>query len=160
MPMSGWSSGCSRRRAMANAGRGTGWTLCDSDTNGFERDEFRPTSFRFRDYVVRALNADKPYDEFVREQLAGDEMVGGEPQTAADADRLIATGFLRLGPFDSTVAIFQEDAKGRDQLLADLANTTGSAFLGLTMSCCRCHDHKYDPLSQADHFRLRRFLPA
>ena len=83
-----------------------------SDTNGFERDEFRPTSFRFRDYVVRALNEDKPYDQFVREQLAGDEMVSGEPQTAADADRLIATGFLRLGPFDSTVAIFQEDAKG------------------------------------------------
>ncbi|HEY1784112.1 MAG TPA: PSD1 and planctomycete cytochrome C domain-containing protein, partial [Pirellulales bacterium] len=129
-----------------------------SDTNGFERDEFRPNCFRFRDYVVRSLNQDKPYDEFVREQLAGDEMVTGEPQTPADADRLIATGFLRLGPFDSTVAIFQEDAKGRDQLMADLANTTGSAFLGLTMSCCRCHDHKYDPLSQADHFRLRAFF--
>ncbi len=129
-----------------------------SDTNGFERDEFRPNNYRFRDYVVRAFNADKPYDEFVREQLAGDEMVAGEPQTAEDADRLIATGFLRLGPYDSTGAIFQENAKNRDQLLADLANTTGSAFLGLTMSCCRCHDHKYDPLSQADHFRLRAFF--
>jgi Protein of unknown function (DUF1553)/Protein of unknown function (DUF1549)/Planctomycete cytochrome C len=129
-----------------------------SDTNGFERDEFRPDNYRFRDYVVRSFNADKPYDLFVREQLAGDEMLNGEPQTAEDADRLIATGFMRLGPYDTTGEIFQENAKNRDQLLADLTNTTGSAFLGLTMACCRCHDHKYDPLSQADHFRLRAFF--
>jgi len=131
-----------------------------ADTNGFERDEFRPNIWRFRDYVIRSLNADKPFDRFVAEQLAGDELAPGPVQTAEDADRVAATGFLRLGTFDSTTSLFTEDGKGRDELMGDLANTTGSAFLGLTMSCCQCHDHKYDPLSQADHFRLRAFFAA
>jgi mono/diheme cytochrome c family protein len=129
-----------------------------ADTEGFERDEFRPLAWQYRDYVIRSLNQDKPYDQFIREQLAGDELVNGRAKTAEEADRLIATGFLRLGPWDSTAPIFQEEARHRDQQLADLVNTTGSAFLGLTFSCCQCHDHKYDPLSQADHFRLRAFF--
>ena len=131
-----------------------------ADTNGCERDEFRPTAFHFRDYVIRSLNADKPYDAFIREQLAGDEMVPNAPETSAEADRLIGTGFLRAGQFDSTAPIFQEEARARDQLMADLANTTCSAFLGLTISCANCHDHKYDPLLQADHFRIRAFFSA
>ena len=129
-----------------------------ADTEGFERDEFRPLAWQYRDYVIRSFNQDKPYDQFIREQLAGDELVNGPPKNADEADKLIATGFLRLGQWDSTAPIFQEEVRHRDQQLADLANTTGSAFLGLTFSCCQCHDHKYDPLSQADHFRLRAFF--
>ena len=129
-----------------------------ADTHGYERDEFRPLAWKYRDYVVRSLNADKPFDQFVREQLAGDEMVPGPPQNAEEADALIATGYLRLGQWDSTAAIFQEEDRLRAEQMADLTNTTASAFLGLTMSCCQCHDHKYDPLTQADHFRLRAFF--
>ena len=129
-----------------------------SDTQGFERDELQPLVWRYRDYLIRAFNADKPFDQFVKEQLAGDEMVSGPPKNQAEVDRLIATGYLRLGPYDSTGSIFEENAKNRNELMTDLANTTGSAFLGLTMSCCNCHDHKFDPISQADHFRLRAFF--
>ncbi|HEY0981435.1 DUF1553 domain-containing protein [Schlesneria sp.] len=129
-----------------------------ADTEGFERDEFRPVIWQYRDYVVRSFNQDKPYNQFVREQLAGDELLSGEPQSLADADMLIATGFLRLGQWDSTAAIFQEEARLHDQQMADLTNTTGSAFLGLTLSCCQCHDHKVDPLSHSDHFRIRAFF--
>ena len=129
-----------------------------ADTDGFERDEFRPLIWQYRDYVVRSFNQDKPYDQFVREQLAGDELLPDRPRTLEEADKLIATGFLRLGQWDSTAAIFQEEARHHDQQLADLTNTTGAAFLGLTFSCCQCHDHKVDPLSQADHFRLRAFF--
>lgn len=131
-----------------------------ADTNGFERDEYRPTAYRYRDYVVRSFNADKPYDQFVREQLAGDEMIAGKPLEGAAIEKMIATGFMRQGPYDTTSSIFEEDAKSRDQLMADLVNTTGSAFLGVTLACCRCHDHKYDPFSQADHFRLQAFFAA
>ena len=131
-----------------------------SDTEGFERDEFRPTIYRYRDYVIRSFNADKPYDQFLREQLAGDELVAGRPIDEAAVDSLVATGFLRLGPRDTTAEIFEENERSRDQLLGDLANTTGEALLGLTMSCCQCHDHKYDPLLQVDHFRLRAFFAA
>ncbi len=126
-----------------------------ADTNGYERDEFRPLMFQYRDYVIRSFNQDKPSDQFIVEQLAGDALVSGAPHTEAEADMLIATGFLRLGQWDSTAAIFQEEPRLRAEMMADITNTTASAFLGLTMSCCQCHDHKYDPLSQADHFRFR-----
>ncbi len=129
-----------------------------ADSNGYERDEFRPLAWQYRDYVVRSFNHDKPYTQFIREQIAGDELVAGPPKTAAEADMLIATGFLRLGQWDSTAGIFQEEVRLRAEMMADLTNTTASAFLGLTMSCCQCHDHKYDPLSQADHYRLRAFF--
>ena len=131
-----------------------------ADTNGYERDEFRPTMWKYRDYVIRSFNADKPFDQFVREQLAGDELVAGDPQTEQDRDALLATGYLRLGQWDSTAAIFQEEARLQAELQADLTNTTAAAFLGLTMSCCQCHDHKYDPLTQADHYRLRAFFAS
>jgi hypothetical protein len=129
-----------------------------SDSNGFDWDEFRPRAWRFRDYVIRSLNADKPFDQFIREQLAGDELLEGPPRSPAEQDCLIATGYLRLGPHDNSAASFNEQDRSRAELMADLVETTSSAFLGLTMSCCRCHDHKYDPLSQADHFRLRAFF--
>jgi len=129
-----------------------------ADSNGFERDEFLSEHYRYRDYLIRAFNADKPFDQFIREQLAGDELLSGPPRDEADVDRLIATGYLRMGPYDSTGSIFEENAKNQNELMADLANTTGSAFLGLTMACSNCHDHKFDPISQADHFRLRAFF--
>ncbi|MFM7844507.1 MAG: DUF1553 domain-containing protein, partial [Planctomycetota bacterium] len=131
-----------------------------SDSNGFDWDEFRPQAWRFRDYVVRSLNADKPFDQFIREQLAGDELVDGPPRTLAEQDSLLATGYLRLGPHDNAAPLFDEQDRSRAELLADVTETTASAFLGMTLSCCRCHDHKYDPLSQADHFRFRAFFAA
>jgi len=129
-----------------------------ADTNGYERDEYRPLAWQFRDYVIRSFNQDKPFDQFIVEQLAGDELVGGVPNSSAEVDMLIATGFLRLGQWDSTASIFQEETRLQAEMMADLTNTTASAFLGLTMSCCQCHDHKYDPLSQADHYRFRAYF--
>lgn len=129
-----------------------------SDSNGFDYDEFRPNAWRFRDYVIRSLNADKPYDQFVKEQLAGDEMVTGLPRTVEDQDRLIATGFLRVGPFDNSAEKFGEKDLCRARVMSDLVETTGSAFMGLNMSCCKCHDHKVDPISQADYYRMRAFF--
>jgi hypothetical protein len=131
-----------------------------SDSNGFDWDEFRPLVWRYRDYVIRSLNNDKPYDRFVREQLAGDEMVPGAPKSAEDQDALIATSYLRLGPWDNSAGNFGEQAKVRQQLMNDLVETTGAAFLGISMSCCRCHDHKTDPISQADYYRMRAFFEA
>ena len=129
-----------------------------SDSNGFDWDEFRPRAWRFRDYVIRSLNSDKSFDQFVREQLAGDELLSGPPRNEMEQDDLIATGYLRLGPHDNSAAAFNEQARSRAELMADLTETTSAAFLGLTMACCRCHDHKYDPLSQVDHYRLRAFF--
>jgi hypothetical protein len=131
-----------------------------SDSNGFDWDEYRPQAWRFRDYVVRSFNADKPFDQFIREQLAGDELFDGPPTSAEQRDSLIATGYLRLGPHDNAAQLFDEQERSRDELLADVTETTATAFLGLTMSCCRCHDHKHDPLSQADHYRFRAFFAA
>jgi hypothetical protein len=129
-----------------------------SDSNGFDWDEFRPRAWRFRDYVVRSFNADKPFDRFIREQLAGDELLAAAPRDTAEQDALIATGFLRLGPHDNSAGSFNEQDRSRAELMFDLVETTGSAFLGLTFNCCRCHDHKFDPLLQADYYRLRAFF--
>jgi hypothetical protein len=129
-----------------------------SDSNGYDWDEFRPQAWRYRDYVIRSLKADKPLDRFLREQLAGDEMVKGAPQNAAEQDCLIATGYLRVGPWDNSSKLFNEEHKTKAQWMADLTETTAGAFLGLTMTCCRCHDHKTEPLAQADHYRLRAFF--
>ena len=131
-----------------------------SDSNGFDWDEFRPQAWRFRDYVIRSLNADKPFDRFIREQLAGDELLAGPPRDSAEQDCLIATGYLRLGPHDNTAAQFGEGPRVRAALMNDLVETTGSAFLGLTLSCARCHNHKFDPISQTDYYRLRAFFEA
>ena len=129
-----------------------------ADSNGFDWDEFRPQAWRYRDYVVGAFNADKPFDQFIREQLAGDELVAGSPRTRAEQDALVATGYLRLGPHDNAAGLFDEQDRSRAELLADLTETTATAFLGLTFSCCRCHDHKHDPFPQTDHYRLRAFF--
>jgi hypothetical protein len=129
-----------------------------SDSNGFDWDEYRPQAWRYRDYVIRSFNADKPFDQFIREQLAGDETFAGPPKNTDEQDALIATGYLRLGPQDNSSAGFNEQDRSRAELLFDLVETTGAAFLGATFSCCRCHDHKHDPLSQADYYRFRAFF--
>jgi hypothetical protein len=116
-----------------------------ADTNGYERDAARPFVWRYRDYVIRAFNDDKPFDRFVLEQLAGDELPD------ADADTLIATGYYRLGPWDDEPADPQED---RFDQLDDLVSTTSLAFLGLTLGCARCHDHKFEALTMHDYYRL------
>jgi hypothetical protein len=116
-----------------------------SDSNGYERDEAKPSVWRYRDYVVNAFNEDKPYNRFVLEQLAGDELPN------ATAETLIATGYCRLGPWDDEPADPRED---RFDQLDDIASTTALAFMGLTLGCARCHDHKFDPLTQHDYYRL------
>ena len=126
-----------------------------ADTNGFERDELRPQIWRYRDWCIDAFNADMPYDRFLTEQIAGDELVADVPADETEAGALVATGYLRLGPFDSTAPIFQEAERHRAELLAEIVSTTGSAVLGLAMSCCNCHDHKSDPLLQSDFFRIQ-----
>jgi hypothetical protein len=131
-----------------------------SDSNGFDWDEFRPQAWRYRDYVIRSLNADKSFDQFAREQLAGDELLDGPPRTAAEQDALVATGYLRIGPQDNSSALFNEQGRSRAEWMNDLVETTGTAFLGLTFNCCRCHDHKHDPLSQADYYRFRALFEA
>jgi hypothetical protein len=117
-----------------------------ADTGGYEQDFTYQNAWRYRDYVIRAFNQDKPYDRFVKEQLAGDEL------DDADHDALIATGFNRVG---ATVGFREKDnPQYRYIYLDDMIGTTTRAFLGLTVACARCHDHKFDPILQTDYYRL------
>ena len=117
-----------------------------ADSGGYEQDFTYPNAWRYRDYVIRAFNEDKPYDRFIREQIAGDEL------DDSSYDALIATGFNRVG---STVGFREKDnPQYRFIYLDDLIGTTTRAFLGLTVSCARCHDHKFDPILQKDYYRL------
>jgi Protein of unknown function (DUF1553)/Protein of unknown function (DUF1549) len=116
-----------------------------AESNGYERDAAKPYAWRYRDHVIRALNDDKPFDRFVLEQIAGDELPD------ADANTLIATGFHRLGPWDDEPA---DPAEDRFDQLDDIVSTTSLAFLGLTLSCARCHHHKFDPLTMHDYYRM------
>jgi len=120
-----------------------------AESNSYERDGDKPHTWRYRDYVIRAFNADKPYDRFLREQLAGDEFA--EP----DADAIIATGFYRLGIWDDEPA---DRDLARYDGLDDIVATTGQVFLGLTVDCARCHNHKIDPIPQHDYYRLLSFF--
>ncbi len=116
-----------------------------AQSNGYERDDEKPLAWKYRDYVIDAFNQDKPYDRFVLEQLAGDELPDG------GGEALIATGFYRLGvwddePDDKRAAYYDE--------LDDIMRATGETFLGLTVGCARCHDHMFDPMSQRDYYEL------
>jgi mono/diheme cytochrome c family protein len=123
-----------------------------ADSGGFETDIFFGSAWRYRDYVIRSFNADKPFDRFVKEQIAGDELFPG------DREALVATSLYTIGP------VLQEADMVKGKLdydwLTDAADTTGSAFLGLTVGCARCHDHKYDPFSQKDYFALHAGFAA
>jgi Protein of unknown function (DUF1553)/Protein of unknown function (DUF1549) len=120
-----------------------------AESNGYEFDEIRPDAWRYRDYVIDAFNQNKPYDRFIKEQIAGDELYPDEPAA------LIATGFNLLGP-DMTDASSQ--AQRRQNSLDDMTDTAGLAFLGMTIGCARCHDHKFEPILQTDFFRLQAFF--
>jgi hypothetical protein len=120
-----------------------------AESNGYEFDEVRPDAWRYRDYVITAFNDDRPYDRFIREQLAGDELYPNNPAA------LTATGFNVLGP-DMTDS--SDQPQRRQNTLNDMTDTTGLAFLGLTIACARCHDHKFEPIPQTDYYRLQAFF--
>lgn len=120
-----------------------------AETNSFERDNPKPYVWKYRDYVIRAFNEDKPYDRFVREQLAGDELADATP------DSIVATGYYRLGAWDDEPA---DPELARFDELDDIAAVTGQTFLGLTVNCARCHDHKLDPIPQKDYYQLISFF--
>lgn len=125
-----------------------------ADSDGQESDRDRPTAYHYRDFVIRAFNDDLPFDQFVRWQLAGDEY---EPQNAA---AVAATGFLAAGPFAALPDKLMEDERLRNKYneMDDMLATIGTGFLGLTLGCCRCHDHKYDALPSRDYYRLMSAL--
>ncbi len=120
-----------------------------AESNSFERDNPKPNAWKYRDYVINAFSSDKPYDQFVREQIAGDEL------KEITTESLTATGFYRLGIWDDEPA---DPLQARFDEYDDLVTTTGQAFLALTINCARCHDHKIDPLTQKDYYSLVALL--
>jgi hypothetical protein len=158
-----WEQLIDRLLASPNYGERWGRHWLDlvryAESNGYERDGAKPNAWRYRDYVIESFNSDKPYDRFIREQLAGDEIADEELAAAAGSkewrDAIIATGFYRLHVWDdepdSTVKAEFDD-------LDDIMVTTGTAFLGLTIGCARCHDHKFDPISQVDYYSMLSFI--
>lgn len=117
-----------------------------ADSAGFANDYSRPNAWRYRDYVIRSFNNDKPYDQFVKEQIAGDEI------DSTDSEKLIATGFLRMGPWEQTgMSVFRIT---RQQWLDDVTDSVGQTFLGHALQCAKCHDHKFDPIPTRDYYRM------
>jgi Protein of unknown function (DUF1553)/Protein of unknown function (DUF1549)/Planctomycete cytochrome C len=123
-----------------------------ADSSGMEADHDRPNAYRYRDFVIRAMNSDMPFDQFVRWQFAGDEIAPGKP------DAIAATGFIAAGVNAALPDKLMEEEQQRNRAneLDDMVSTTGQAMLGLTLACARCHDHKYDPLPTRDYYRLMR----
>ncbi len=139
-----------------------------ADSNGFsEADSVRPHAWRYRDYVIRSMNADKPWNEFIQEQLAGDELAGATHSDTQQAvldpkrrDDLIATAFLRMAP-DGTGDTVDDPKLAKNQVIAEQMRITTSSLMGLTVACAQCHDHRYDPIPQADYYKMRAiFDPA
>ncbi len=124
-----------------------------AESDGFEYDRYRPGMWRYRDYVVRSFNEDRPYDRFVTEQLAGDEL-GPD-----NRELLIAAGFHRLGPVRRNAGN-QNVAFSRNEVLTEMTDAVGMVFLALTVGCARCHDHRFDDFPQDDYYRLQAFLAA
>ena len=120
-----------------------------ADTNGFKADETRPNIWRYRDYVIQSFNDDKPYDRFIREQIAGDELYPD------DQNARIAVAFNRHYTEETNQPVLE---LRRQEILNDITDTVGSVFLGLTYGCARCHDHKFDPILQKDYYRLQAFF--
>ncbi|HEY5315444.1 MAG TPA: PSD1 and planctomycete cytochrome C domain-containing protein, partial [Pirellulales bacterium] len=134
-----------------------------ADSDGYTpQDPLREYAYKYRDYVIGALNADKPLDAFIREQLAGDELIGGllKQRTPENIEKLVATGFLRMAPDGTGVGSVDQNV-ARNQVVADTLKIVSSSLLGLTVGCAECHDHKFDPILQEDYYRLRAvFEPA
>lgn len=124
-----------------------------------DTDTIRKWAFKYRDYVIDAFNKDKPFDQFVREQLAGDELLTPpySEMTADEIEKLTATGFLRLAP-DGTAASSAEPVVTRNEVVANTVEIISSSLLGLTVQCAQCHEHRYDPIPQADYYRLRAII--
>ena len=122
-----------------------------AESEGFEYDNILPGMWRYRDYVIRSLNDDKPFDRFLTEQLAGDELKPG------DTDLQVAAGFHRLGPVRRNAGN-QNVAFSRNEVLTEMTDAVGMVFLGLTVGCARCHDHRFDDFTQEDYYRLQAFL--
>jgi hypothetical protein len=123
-----------------------------ADTGGFEKDLAYPNAWRFRDYVIRSFNSNKPFNRFIQEQIAGDELWPDDPEAT------VATGLFTIGPVSQDSALMSTQLEY--EWLTDAADTTGAAFLGLTMGCARCHNHKYDPISQQDYFAIQAIFAA
>jgi hypothetical protein len=119
-----------------------------ADTNGFEIDGDRAHAWRYRDYIVESFNQDKPYDRFMKEQIAGDELYPGNKEA------LVATGYLRAGSEHLVAGNIDPDVS-RQEVLTEIATSVGQTFMGLTVNCARCHNHKFDPILQADYYRLQ-----
>ena len=128
-----------------------------SDSEGkVSADAIRPYAYRYRDYVIRSFNQDKPYDRFLVEQIAGDELFDYKSTrklSPQQFDSLVATGFLRMAP-DGTYSTSQNFIPQRLDVVADQLEVLSSTVMGLTIACARCHDHKYDPIPQRDYYRL------
>jgi hypothetical protein len=122
-----------------------------AESEGFKSDETRPNIWRYRDYVIKSFNEDKPYDRFVQEQIAGDELWPDNPEA------WVATGFNHHYPDESNA---RNLAQRRQEILFDITDTVGATFLGLTYGCAKCHNHKFDPILQADYYRLQAFFAA
>ena len=154
---SSWEEAVDRLMAMPQYGERLALKWLDvvryADTNGFETDGERPDGWRYRDYVVRSFNQNKPFDRFVREQIAGDELFPG------DKEALIALGFLRAGP-RHVVGGNQDEEMNRQEDLVEITGSIGSTFLGLTVGCARCHNHKFDPILQSDYYRLQAIFAS
>ena len=120
-----------------------------ADSEGYNQDEARPNAWHYRDYVIKAFNSDKPYDRFIREQLAGDEMFPG------DREAFTATGFLRN---------YADETNARDlnlkyqEIMWDLTDTTGYVFMGTTLGCAKCHNHKFDKITQKEYYQIQAFF--
>ncbi len=131
-----------------------------ADSDGYTAaDTVRPFAYKYRDYVIRAFNADTPFDQFIHEQLAGDELTTGDMQNLSpeDQDRLAATGFLRMAADGTATGGIDQDT-ARNQVMADTIKIVTTSLLGLSVGCAQCHDHRYDPIPQADYYRLRAVL--
>ncbi len=124
-----------------------------AETDGFEYDTHRHDAWRYRDYVIRSFNRDKPYNDFVREQLAGDEL------SKTDEEMRTAAGFNRLGPVRRNAGN-QDVASSRNEDLTEMTNVVGAALLGVTLGCARCHDHKFDPIRQKDYYRIQAYFAS
>jgi len=120
-----------------------------AESDGFKDDAMRPNAWRYRDYVIKSFNADKPYDRFVKEQIAGDELWPEDP------DARIATAFNRQYPEEWNARNLMQR---RQETLNDITDAVGAVFSGMTFACARCHDHKYDPIRQVDYYRLQAFF--
>ncbi|MBC8166670.1 MAG: DUF1553 domain-containing protein [Bryobacteraceae bacterium] len=142
---------------LASPGYGERWAqhwldvVRFAESDGFEYDTHRSNAWEYRDYIIRSFQEDKPYDQFIREQLAGDEM------DASKHELLVASSFNRLGPYRKNAGN-QDEAFIRNEVLTEMTNVVGSAFLGVTLGCARCHDHKFDPLRQKDYYRIQAFF--